>query len=329
MNGVVNWARLSFRFQRLEILLLGGAVLLASGLMLWWAFELSGVTAAYPDCNFFNDGSRGCATAEGRFFEIFGTAEIIIRNTWLAGFAVGIVLSVPLVAREVEHGTAQLAWTLGRSRVRWLIGRVAFAALVALVLTGLLAVTTEVLTTAMRPDITTSESFEHYCNRDPLIVGRAMLGLGAGVLVGALVGRQLPALLLGVLVVGSLYGASAFALPQWYHGEAEIRRNDEWLGSPLYIESGIELTSGERLPFAEVFEDNAELLDTYQTEDGTHYASDVDAAAGRKPLGRDYILIIPGERYNEIVARETVVFTGAGLILLGGSAAVTRRRRPT
>ena len=329
MSSVLNWARLSFRFQRLEILLLGTAVLVSSLLMLWWAFELNGVAAAYPDCEFFNGDATGCAAAQERFFEVFGAAEIIIRNTWVAGFAVGLVLGVPLVAREVEHGTAQLAWTLGRSRVRWLIGRVAFATLVTVLLTALLAATTEVLAAAMRPDISTSQSFEHYGNRGPLIVGRAMLGLGAGVVVGALVGRQLPALLLGVFVVGGLYAASWAWLPLWYHGEAEVRRTNEWLGSPLYIESGIELTSGERLSFTEVFEGGrADLLDTYQAEDGTHYATEADAEARRNPLGRDYILVIPGERYNEIVARETAVFMGAGLLLIGGAAVVTSHRRP-
>lgn len=329
MSGVVNWARLSFRFQRLEILLLGSAVVVASGLMLWWAFELDGIAQAYPDCEFFSGGSPGCVAAEGRFFEIFGTAEIIIRNTWLAGFAVGLVLGVPLVAREIEHRTAQLAWAISRSRVRWLFGRVAFPALVAVVLGVALAVTTEVLATAMRPDVDLSRDFNFYGNRGPLIIGRAMLGLGAGVLVGAVVGRQLPALLLGVFVVGGLYGASSVLLPQWYRGEAEVARIDEYLGGPLWIESGIELTSGERLTFAEVFEVRAELLDTYQTEDGTHYASEADAQVGRNPLGRDYILIIPGERYNEIVTRETAVFTATGLILVGGAAEITRRRRPS
>ncbi|MCA1570136.1 MAG: hypothetical protein LC798_07410 [Chloroflexi bacterium] len=197
-----------------------------------------------------------------------------------------------------------------------------------MLLTALLAVTTEVVAAAMRPDITTSQSFEFHGNRGPLIVGRAMLGLGAGVLVGALVGRQLPALLLGVFVVGGLYAASWAGFPVWYHGETELRRIDEWLGSPLYIESGIELTSGERLSFSEVFEGRADLLDTYQTEDGTHYATEVDAEAGRNPLGRDYILVVPGDRYNEIVARETAVFTGAGLLLIGGAAVVTSHRRP-
>jgi len=332
MIGVVNWARLSFRLQRLEIVLLAAAVLVSSGLMLWWAFELNGVTAAYPACAFFGGDANGsCAAAQQRFFEIFSTAEIISRNMWLAGFAVGLVLGVPLVAREVEHGTAQLAWTVGRSRVRWVLGRVAFAALVAVVLTAVLAVMTEVLAAAMRPDINTSQSFEHYGNRGPLIIGRAMLGLGAGALVGGIVGRQLPALLLGVFVVGGLYAASWAWFPVWYHGEAEVRRIGDWLGSPLWIENGIELASGERLTWAEVYggENVDPWQETFVTEDGTYYASEADAEAERDPLAREYILIIPEERYGEIVARETAVFTGVGLLLLGGAAAVTSRRRPT
>lgn len=330
MSGVLAWARLSFRLQRLEILILGTVVLVAAGLMLWWAYELDGIAQAYPSCVFFGDRAPACATAEGAFYEVFGTAEIIIRNTWVAGFAIGLVLGVPLVAREVELRTAQLAWTVGRSRIRWLIGRVAFAVLVAVVLTAALALTTEVLAAAMRPDITTSQSFEFHGNRGPLIVGRAMLGLGAGALVGAIVGRQLPALLLGVLVVGGLYAASWAGFPLWYRGEAEVRGIDEWLGSPIWIESGIELASGERLTLGEVYAggEAASWSESFMAEDGTHYASQADAEAGRNPIGREYVLIIPGERYTEIVARETAVFAAAGLLLLGGAAAVTRRRRP-
>ena len=328
MTGLLNWARLSFRLQRLEILLLAAAVVVVSGLMLWWAFELDGLAAAYPECDFF-DPAFACQAAGQRFSGTFSTAEIIMRNTWLAGFAIGLVLGVPLVAREVEHGTAQLAWTVGRSRVRWLIARVAFAVLVAVLLTALLAATTEVLATAMLPDINMSQDFNLHGNRGPLIVGRAILGLGAGVLVGALLGRQLPALLLGVFVVGGLYAASWAGFPLWYHGEAEVRSMNEWLGGPLWIESGIELTSGERMTWAEVYGGGEAPLETYQAEDGTYYASLADAEAERNPLGRDYILIIPGERYNEIVARETALFTGAGLLLIGGAAAVTRRRRPS
>ena len=70
-------------------------------------------------------------------------------------------------------------------------------------------------------------------------------------------------------------------------------------------------------------------VEHFGTEDGTLYATQADADAGRDPIGREYVLIIPGERYNEIVARETAVFAGAGLLLTAAAAAITRRRRPT
>jgi hypothetical protein len=245
VSGVLAWARVSFGLQRLEILLLGAATVVASGLMLWWAFELDGIASAYPDCDFF-DPSLACQAAGQLFSGTFSTAEILIRNTWVAGFGLGLVLGVPLVAREVEHGTAQLAWTVSRSRLRWLVGRVAFATLIGVLLSALLAVTTDVLAAAMLPNIELSQDFNMHGNRGPLIVGRTILGLGAGVLVGALLGRQLPALLLGLFVIGGLYAVSWAGFPLWYHGEAEVRRVDEWLGGPLWIESGVELASGER-----------------------------------------------------------------------------------
>jgi hypothetical protein len=302
----------------------------ASGLMLWFAFEFNGLRAAYPACDWF-DAGRDCQAAAQRFQEVYGSAELIINSMWLVGFGLGLVLGVPLVAREVEQGTAQLAWTIGRSRARWLAGRVAFAALVGVLLLGTLAVVTEILGHAMQYQFDPSEAFWLHGGRGPLIVGRGMLGLGCGVLVGALLGKQLPALLLGVLAVGGLYAATAAALPLWYRTEAVVTSQNEWLGWPLWIESGIELTSGERLTWAEVYGGGEMPLmaETYMAEDGTHYASQADADAGRDAIGREYILIIPGARYNEIVARETALFSGAGLVLVGGAAAVTRRRRPS
>ena len=326
MSATLSWARLSFCLQRLEIIILAAAVALASGLMLWFAFQLDRLSAAYPDCDFF-EPLLACQAAGQRFSEVFGSAEVIINNTWLAGFGVGLVLGVPLVAREIDHGTAQLAWTIGRSRLRWLIGRVAFAALVGIVLLGVLAVVTEVLAAAMRYDVDTSQAFWLHGNRGPLIVGRGMLALGAGVLVGALLGKQLPSLLLGLFVVGALYWASWVGFPLWYRNEAVVTSQNEWLGSPLWIESGIELARGERVTLVDFY--TSGFGEFWQAEDGNVYASQADADARRNPIGREYVLIIPGERYNEIVARETAVFTAAGALLVGAAAAVTGRRRPT
>ena len=38
-------------------------------------------------------------------------------------FAAGLFLGVPVVARELERGTARLAWSLAPSRMRWYLAR--------------------------------------------------------------------------------------------------------------------------------------------------------------------------------------------------------------
>lgn len=320
MSTVLNWARLSFRLQRLEILLLTAVVLVASGLMAWFAFQLDGLAAAYPDCDFL-EAAVSCQAAGQSFESVFGAGELIMGSITLISAGIGLFLGVPLVAREVEQGTAQLAWTVGRSRVRWLIGRVAFATLVGVVLLGLLAVMTDVLAAAMRPEIDTSQAFWFYGGRGPLVVGRGMLGLGVGVLIGALLGKQLPALLLALLAVGGLYLASEIAFGSWHETEAVVAPANEFLGEPLGISSGIELPSGERVGYG-----GAE----FQDENGVLYSSQEDMQARRNPIvGREYQLIIRGERYTEIVAREAAVLAGAGALLIGAAAVVTQRRRPT
>jgi hypothetical protein len=319
MSTSLKWARLSFRVQRLEIVLLAAAVLAGCGLMALFAFQLDGLTAAHPECD-FRDPSASCLEVIEGIESAAGMAELTMIITSLVAFGVGLFLGVPLVAREVEQGTAQLAWTISRSRVRWLIGRVAFATLVGVVLLGMLAVMTDVLAAAMRPEIDTSEAFWFYGGRGPLLVGRGLLALGAGVLIGAVLGTQLPALLLAALAVGAMTLASEVAFGAWHETEAVLASENDHLSEPLGISSGIELMSGERVGHgAAEFED----------ENGLLYESQEDFEARRNPIGREYQLIIRGERYGEIVARETAVLAVAGVLLVAGGAAVTMRRRPT
>jgi hypothetical protein len=319
VSRVLNWARLSFRLQRLEVLLLAIAVLVASGLMAWFAFQLDGLSVAHPDCDFL-DPAASCVAASAIFESAAGLGELIIISTSLVTFGVGLFLGVPLVAREVEQGTAQLAWTIGRSRVRWLIGRAAFTMLVGVVLLGMLAVMSDVLAATMRPEIDTSEAFWFYGGRGPLLVGRGLLALGAGVLIGAMIGKQLPALLLAAFAVGGMTLASEVAFGSWHETEAVLASDTDHLSEPLGISSGIELPSGERVGYG-----GAE----FQDENGVFYASQEDFQARRNPIGREYQLIIRGERYAEIVAREAAILAGTGALLIGAAAAVTQRRRPT
>jgi len=331
VTGALTWARLSFAQQRWEVVLLGLGVVIAIGVMLWMTSQLLGLTAAYPDCDFFLDEDQvalpaGCDLASQSFFQSYSNAEIFLRNGWLFGFGVGLIVGIPLVGRDIEHGTAQLAWTLGRSRTRWLLRRVAFGVLVVVVLLAGLAVVTDLLGAAMQPNDDLGRSFHFEGNRGVIIVARGILALGVGVLVGAMLGRQLPALLLGLIVTGLLYGAVTIAVGRWNEADAIETWYDRDLGAPLFVGSGVKLASGERLSMGEFYGDGSEA---FQSGDGKLYSTAADAEAERDPIGQEYILVIPGERYPEIMARTSLVTAGAGVLLMIGAGLVTSRRRPT
>ena len=330
MTGALNWARLSFRQQKWEILLLGLAAAAAIGVMLWMTSQLTGITSAYPECDFFVDEDQvavpaTCMRASESFFASYSNAEIFLRNGWLIGFVVGLIVGIPLVARDIEHGTAHMAWTLGRSRTRWLVGRVAFGIVVVVALLAGLAVVTDLLGAAMQPNDDLSRSFHFEGNRGVIIVARGILALGIGVLVGAVIGRQLPALLVGLIVTGLLYAAVTFAIGRWNETDAIETWYDQQFAAPLFVGSGVRLATGERVSMMDFYGTGNEA---FQSEDGQLYASAADAEAQRDPIGQEYILVIPGERYPEILARTSLVTAGAGVLLMIGAGLVTNRRRP-
>lgn len=330
MTGALTWARLSYRQQKWEILLLGMAVMGAIGVMLWITSQLAGITAAFPECDFFLGDDQAaltatCNQASQAFFGSYSNAEIFLRNGWLFGFVVGLIVGVPLVARDIEHGTAHMAWTLGQSRTRWLLGRIAFGALVAVALLVGLAVVTDLLGAAMQPNDDLGRSFHFEGNRGVIIVARGILALGIGLFVGAVLGRQLPALLLGLIVTGLLYAAVTFAIGKWNETDAIETWYDEQFSAPLFVGSGVRLASGERVSMMDFYGSGSEV---FQSENGHLYGNAADAEGGLHPIGQEYILVIPGERYPEIMARSSLVTVGAGLLLMGGAAVVTNRRRP-
>lgn len=112
-------------------------------------------------------------------------------------FAAATLVGVPVVARELEARTASMAWSLHPSRVRWLRYQLAPIALIV----GLAATALAVAATAHehdwdvwgggRPDVV------HIGHYGPGLVARMFGAFGLAVALGALVGRQLPAFLLG------------------------------------------------------------------------------------------------------------------------------------
>lgn len=92
--------RLAWRMQRWEIIFVAFVCLGLAAAAMWQVAEMR---SAMRDEN-----------------ASVGTAMLMVRTAMgVVAFVVGLVLGVPLVAREIEHRTALLAWPLASSRLRY------------------------------------------------------------------------------------------------------------------------------------------------------------------------------------------------------------------
>lgn len=113
----------------------------------------------------------------------------------LASFAVALFAGGPLIARELESGTARLAWTQSVSPARWLAVKLAVPAAFVVVGTGLLTLLYHQLWSAHSNLLIAGIGPRAlYFSLGPATVAAPLLGLALGALVGLAVRRTLPAL---------------------------------------------------------------------------------------------------------------------------------------
>ncbi len=334
MTAALTWARLSYRQQRWELILVAVGVAAAAGAMLWFSQQLTGMVAANPAClpPGLAELPASCSQVLQSYYETTAFADNLLLLSFAAPFGMGVLLGAPLVAREIDSGTAQLAWSLGRSRIGWLLRRIAFIALIVVVLLAVLAFTSELLAAALAPDRDLALDFTWFGRRGWLIVARGFGALMIGMVIGAVIGRVLPAILAAVLVIALAFSGISLAMDQWHRVEAIAQR---FMSSPsdqaqldqgaLAVDYGIEMRDGELVSYGDLYRRG--ITTQISDEQGRSYASEADYEAG-KFIGYDVQMVIPGKRYPELVAREGVISGAVGLIALGLTGAVVRRRRP-
>ena len=137
MSGALTWARLSYRQQRWELALVAIGVVLATAGMLWIAIQLDAMRATSSDClgavpgpGFLSDSTPAkCQSVLESFYSMQNLASNATVAAYLGPFGMGALLGAPLVAREIDAGTAQIAWSLSTSRPWWLARRIGFMVL--------------------------------------------------------------------------------------------------------------------------------------------------------------------------------------------------------
>lgn len=337
--GALTWARLSYRQQKWELLLVVLGVVGVTAGMVWFATTLSALRDANPEClaglspNFASPAEEGppaaCQAFLTQYYDTQSWASNLTNLAWVAPFGMGVILGAPLVAREIDGGTAQLAWSLSRSRVGWLLRRIAFVTLFGLALLAILAFASELLTAAIFPDRTLDEDFMWFGRRGVPIVARGVGAILLGVLVGAVIGRVLPAVLASILVIGLAFTGVSLALDQVNRPEATLQPlyagTDAYDMAALDVAFGIERTDGTFVTYTEAYERG--FSPSYTDERGLVFESE-EAMRADEPFGRDARLVIAGEKYPLLVLRDSIAAVVVGLAALALSAAVVVRRRP-
>lgn len=139
--------------------------------------------------------------------------QAVLSSMSFLPFAVGLLGGVPIIARELESGTARTAWSLNGSRWRWLV-RVAAPIVVVLGVTiafsaaGASVLEERRIAWGLSPALSLA-------SHGPLVVVRAFGAFGAGLLAGALLGRSLPGFVLGAILTGVMLFGVNLANHKW------------------------------------------------------------------------------------------------------------------
>ncbi len=156
----------------------------------------------------------GCEPGLGSYLGIvLNQGDDIFLIMAFLPFAVGLLVSTPIVAKELESGTAQTAWSLNGSRARWLRRQVWPIATCVSIAVALAAITTDLLA---RDYLTTGGLALPLLGLHGLpVLARFLAALGLGLLIGSVVPRTLAALVIGGLLCLTLYVGISQALDVW------------------------------------------------------------------------------------------------------------------
>ena len=233
-------------------------------------------------------------------------AQALLAIVFAAPILVGLVLGVPVVAREVEQGTAQIAWSLSLSRTRWFLWRGAPVFLGATLALSVFAVGGEVL---VRGRMGLSDpGFLSFADRGPLVVLRGIAFLAIAAFVGAWIGRTLPALITAAALAAALTFGLGAGHDAWRATEAVAIPTDSPSLTDLDILGGLYLGQVAVLPDGTVTRNRHE---------------------DRLPaVFQEGFLFLPASTYWTWIAREAAITILVAALAVSATLVRLRTRRP-
>lgn len=305
---------LAWRMQRWELAFLVGGCLLLALAMALVAWQLDASRDAVVACYAEGDaGSAACRSTIEWGNTLAAAVGILGSMAIIAPFALGIFLGAPLVAREIEHRTAPLAWSLSRSRRTWLGHRaLPVIALVAMALLALGQASELMLSTAEETEL----GFRHYAMFGPMLVARGLAVFAIGLVVGLTLGRVLPAVLVTAVATVLLVAGLSIGRDLMMREEAVWRPMGD--GSEvvhMVFDSGFQSdATGDVITWEQAYNDYPEAF----TEFGE------GSPPGMSPVWK----IVPPEQFGVYLGRELGVLAIAAVLLGGAAFLLVGARRP-
>ncbi|WP_333772862.1 hypothetical protein [Streptomyces sp. IBSBF 3136] len=180
--------RTALRLHRSALLLWTAFVLLVLGELLWVHFS----GAPRDRICFHRPGAVCTYTA---FTDVNNIMNLLGEALTYAPCAVAAWAGAALIGRELESGTARLAWSQTASPARWLAAQLTTAAVPLLAGSGVLALAFGRVWTADGDDLVTHWTWDRvFVPRGPLLPALVLCALVTGVLAGLALRRTFPAL---------------------------------------------------------------------------------------------------------------------------------------
>jgi hypothetical protein len=271
----------------------------------------------FPDVVY--DAAR-CDPLREAFFQISrDEAGLVMTAMNVVPLAIGLLLGVGLVGREMEGGTAPTVWALAGSRRRWLLGRLIPILVILVALLAFMAIAAELLAAARVPWQLGRASFDDAGLHGPGVVARGVAAFSLALAVGAWSGRMLPTILLSALFalflgIGGYYlldtwvhaNAHEIAVPSWFNGEYDGGR---------FIDARYDLPDGR-------------IIDRLEFDPVTMAPPGVDPDVWMANSVKVVAIGVHAPDYPAWVATEIAIFGALGLAGIAATFAIVDRRRP-
>ena len=237
--------RLTYRINRFEIRAITLATILSvvvSAIVVSWL-----ANSGYATCrgDEFGNVDPRCLNMSAIGDWMIRIDRMSLALVTIFPFVAGLILCTPLVAREIDRGTARLAWSLSPSRLRWYVQRIA-PVLVVLALAGLIiGIVADRLTAAMITDEDLANSFTGFHGRGVLIATNALVLGSTAIAVGAIIGRPMQTILLSLVLGGViLLAVGEVHRKAILPSEAVVDASGTYSDRNLYIDNRFQLPDG-------------------------------------------------------------------------------------